>query len=138
MLTCSCILSTQLKKKILLLLTVIGESKCFKYSIMLCSICYQSKSIKWSRELFQTDVLVLNCMLCVLCTLEFLYGAYVAHKSLPYVIILRAKSLYMISERSVASCRNNVVVEYHLISGKRGLFKRREPRGTYVFGYKPF
>ena len=82
------------------------------------------------RELFRTDVLVLSCMLCVLCTLEFLYSAC---KSFPYDIILQAKSLYMISERSVASCRNNVVVEYCLISGQRGLFKRREPRGGLCF-----
>ena len=109
--TRSCILSAQLNK-ILLLLTVIGESKCFKYSTMLCGMCYQSKSTKWSRELFQTDVLVLRvccayfarwtfCIVRVL-HVKFLF-IHASSFSFPCVIILLAKSLYINSERSVAS-----------------------------------
>jgi len=36
---------------------LIGESKQFKRFLTRLNMCCQSKSTKWSRELFQTDVL---------------------------------------------------------------------------------
>ena len=57
---------TRLKKK-LLLLTEIGESEYFKYSMTHYCMCCQSESTKWSQKLFQADVLV-----CVL------YSVYLA------------------------------------------------------------
>jgi len=36
---------------------LIGESKLFKRFLMRLNMCCQLKSTKWSRKLFQTDVL---------------------------------------------------------------------------------
>ena len=52
-------------------LLLIGEMIYFKYSVTHYNMCCQSKSIKWSRELFQTDVLVWDFVWCVLSTLKF-------------------------------------------------------------------
>ena len=52
---------------------LIGESKQFKRFLTRSNMCCQSKSTKWSRELFQTDVLAWERMLCVLKVVTFFF-----------------------------------------------------------------
>ena len=52
---------------------LIDESKLFQSLLTRWNMCCQSKSTKWSRELFQTDVLAWESMLCVLRMLTFFF-----------------------------------------------------------------